>query len=71
MRRSAESFLNDWKLARGVRFHLGAPVLEEITLPSDPPAKAQLLSLPLYFAGQLDRLLAEAFPEKPRDGSSR
>ncbi len=67
--KSLFQFLADKRLARGVRFHLGAPVLEQITLPSDPPAKGQLLSLPLYLAGQLDRLLAEAFPEKPRGGA--
>jgi hypothetical protein len=47
---------------RAVRFYLGHPALDEIRLPGDEAAVVQLLSLPLYLAGQLDRLLVEAFP---------
>jgi len=44
-----------------VRFHLGQPGIEEIKLPGDERTRVELLSLPLYLAGQMDRLLGEAF----------
>ncbi len=59
--RSLFQFLLEKKRQRGVRFHLRPAVLEDIKLPGSEAGTVQLLSLPLYLAGQLDRLLAEAF----------
>jgi predicted AAA+ superfamily ATPase len=59
--RSMFQFLTEKNRRRAVRFHLRPPVLEEIRLPGQESHSAQLLSLPLYLAGQLDRLLEEAF----------
>ena len=52
----------------GVCFHLRPPVLEDLKLPGQESRTVRLLSLPLHLAGQLDRLLAEAFgPGSMRD----
>lgn len=59
--RSQFQFLLEERRRRAVRFHLGRPALEKIALPRDAAATAELLSLPLYLVGQLDRFLAEAF----------
>jgi predicted AAA+ superfamily ATPase len=59
--RSLFQFLLEKKRRRAVRFHLGRPAREEIKLPGDEATKVQLLSLPLYLAGQMDRLVTEAF----------
>ncbi len=59
--RSLFQFLREKGRSRAVRFHLRPPVLEEPSLPGGEPRTAQLLSLPLYLAGQLSRLAAEAF----------
>jgi hypothetical protein len=59
--RSLFQFLVEKKRQRAVRFHLRPPALEDIRLPGEENRTVQLLSLPLYLAGQLDRLLAEAF----------
>jgi predicted AAA+ superfamily ATPase len=59
--RSLFQFLLDKRQRRAVRFHLRPPLLEDIKLPGDETRTVQLLSLPLYLAGQLDRLLTEAF----------
>jgi predicted AAA+ superfamily ATPase len=55
--RSALQFLLEKRRKLAVRFYTGAPALEEIKLPGDDGETAQLLSLPLYAVGQLDRLL--------------
>ena len=59
--RSLFQFLLEKKRRRAVRLHLGQPMREEIKLPGEERTTVQLLSLPLYMAGQMDRLLAEAF----------
>ena len=59
--RSLFQFLLDKQRRRAVRFHLRPPVLEDLKLPGDQTRTVQLLSLPLYLAGQLERLLTEAF----------
>jgi uncharacterized protein len=59
--RSLFQFLLDKERQRAARVHLRPSVLEDIRLPGDESRTVQLLSLPLYLAGQLDRLLAEAF----------
>ena len=59
--RSLFQFLLEKKRQRAVRFHLGRPAREEVRQPGDEGTTVQLLSLPLYLAGQLDRLLTEAF----------
>jgi predicted AAA+ superfamily ATPase len=59
--RSLFQFLLEKKRRRAVRFHLRPPALEAVKLPGAEGTTAQLLSLPLYLAGQIDRLLAEAF----------
>jgi uncharacterized protein len=55
--RSTFQFLTEKRRKRAVRFHTGAPALEEIKLPGEGGTTAQLLSLPLYAVGQLDRLV--------------
>jgi hypothetical protein len=59
--RSTFQFLLEKDRRRAVRLHTGSPALEEIKLPGETAATAQLLSLPLFAAGQLDRLLKESF----------
>jgi len=59
--RSLFQFLLEKKRRRAVRLHLRPAVLEEVKLPGDQSRTVQLLSLPLYLAGQLSRLLGEAF----------
>lgn len=59
--RSAFQFLREKRRRYAVRFYAGPPTVEEIRLPGQTEASVQLLSLPLYFVGQLDRLLREAF----------
>lgn len=59
--RSLFQFLLEKKRQRAVRFHLRPAVLEQVKLPGDESRTVQLLSLPLYLAGQLDRLLGDAF----------
>ena len=58
--RSTFQFLIEKKRRRAVRFHTGAPALESVNLPGEGSPPGQLLSLPLYAVGQLDRLLREA-----------
>jgi hypothetical protein len=62
--RSLFQFLQEKGRRRAVRFHLRPPVLEEVRLPGTEATTVQLLSLPLYLTGQLDRLLTEAFDGK-------
>jgi len=59
--RSLFQFLQEKGRRRAVRFHLRPPVLEEVSLPGAEGTKVQLLSLPLYLTGQLERLLTEVF----------
>jgi len=60
-RHSAFQFLRKKERRCAVRFYTGPPVLEEIKLPGETETLVQLLSLPLYLVGQLDRLLQETF----------
>ncbi|MGP8198228.1 MAG: ATP-binding protein [Limisphaerales bacterium] len=55
--RSTFQFLREKRRKRAVRFHTGSPALEEIKLPGEEGMTVQLVSLPLYAVGQLDRLL--------------
>lgn len=59
--RSLFQFLSEKNRQRAVRFHLRPPVLENLRLPGKESRTVQLLSLPLYLVGQLDRLLPGAF----------
>ena len=59
--RSLYQFLQEKRRQRAVRFHLRPAVLEEVSLPGAERTKVQLLSLPLYLSGQLERLLQEVF----------
>ncbi|MGC8990368.1 MAG: ATP-binding protein [Verrucomicrobiia bacterium] len=68
--RSLFQFLREKGRRRAVRFHAGAPVLENVKLPGQAGTTVQLLSLPLYAAGQLDRLLQEAFGNQSADTST-
>ncbi len=61
--RSMFQFLREKRRRRAVRFHTGAPALEAVKLPGTEEVTVQLLSLPLYAVGQLDRLLRESFGE--------
>jgi predicted AAA+ superfamily ATPase len=59
--RSLFQFLLEKQRERAVRIHLGRLAREAIELPGAEGKTVQLLSLPLYLAGQMDRLLAESF----------
>ena len=59
--RSTFQFLREKRRTRAVRFYTGAPALEDVKLPGDEGTTVQLLSLPLYAVGQLNRLLAASF----------
>ncbi len=61
--RSTFQFLQEKGRQRAVRFHTGSPALEEVRRPGPEATMVQLLSLPLYAVGQLDRLLRESFGE--------
>ena len=59
--RSMFQFLSEKNRQRAVRFHLRPPILEDILLAGEGSREVELLSLPLYLVGQLDRLMSEAF----------
>jgi predicted AAA+ superfamily ATPase len=59
--RSTFQFLREKKRKRAVRFHTGSFALDDVKLPGDEGTTVQLLSVPLYAVGQLDRLLGAAF----------
>lgn len=59
--RSTFQFLREKQRKRAVRFHTGSFALDNVKLPGDEGTTVQLLSLPLYAVGQLDRLLGEVF----------
>ncbi len=59
--RSTFQFLREKRRTRAVRFHTGSLALEEVKLPGDEGTRVQLLSVPLYAVGQLDRLLRAVF----------
>ena len=56
--RSMFQFLREKNRRHALRFHTGSPALEQVKMPGDESTTVQLLSLPLYAVGQLDRLLA-------------
>ncbi len=56
--RSMFQFLREKNRKHALRFHTGSPALEQVKMPGDESTTIQLLSLPLYAVGQLDRLLA-------------
>jgi hypothetical protein len=59
--RSTFQFLREKRRKRAVRFHTGSPALEQVKLPGEEGTTVQLLSLPLYAVGQLNRLLGASF----------
>ncbi|NQU10090.1 ATP-binding protein [bacterium] len=59
--RSVFQFLREKGRRRAIRFHLRPPALEEVRLPGPDKTIVQLLSLPLYMTGQLDRSVQEVF----------
>jgi len=59
--RSTFQFLREKGRGRAVRLYTGSPALEDIRLPGEPAKTVQLLSLPLFAAGQLERLMRESF----------
>ena len=59
--RSTFQFLREKGRKRAVRLHTGAFALDDVKLPGDEATTVQLLSVPLYAVGQLDRLLAAVF----------
>jgi len=65
--RSTFQFLREKRRKGAVRFYTGSPVLEDIELPGEDGITVQLLSLPLYAVGQLDRLLGEWFRKPAMD----
>lgn len=58
--RSMFQFLREKGSKRALRFHTGAPALELLEMPGNEGKTVELLSLPLYAVGQLDRLLANS-----------
>jgi predicted AAA+ superfamily ATPase len=56
--RSMFQFLHEKRRLRALRFHTGSPALEKVKLPGSEATTVELLSLPLYAVGQVDRLLA-------------
>lgn len=68
--RSLFQFLLEKKRSRAVRLSMGPLALDTVKLPGDTRQTAQLLSLPLYLTGQLNRLLAEAFSLAPAGNSN-
>lgn len=69
--RSTFQFLMEKGRKRAVRFHTGAFALEEVKLPGEEATTVHLLSVPLYAAGQLDRLVAEAFGSPRPDAGAK
>lgn len=59
--RSTFQFLREKRRKRAVRFHTGSIALDDVSLPGDEGTTVQLLSVPLYGAGQLNRLLDAVF----------
>ena len=59
--RSAFQFLREKKRTKAVRLYLGPFSKERIALPGEPSVPIEILSLPLYAIGQLDRMLREEF----------
>jgi len=59
--RSTFQFLLEKGRLRAVRFYAGTFALDKVKLPGKEGTTVQLLSAPLYAAGQLDRLLKEVF----------
>ena len=55
--RSMFQFLREKRRTRALRFHTGSPALERVKLPGNGESTVELFSLPLYAAGQWDRLL--------------
>ena len=55
--RSMFQFLREKNRKRALRFHTGSPALEKLNLSGNEGTTVELLSLPLYAVGQLDRLL--------------
>ena len=66
--RSTFQFLREKNRRRAVRLYMGEAALETLNLPGEETATVQLLSLPLYAVGQLDRLLDEAFRDTASTG---
>ena len=58
-------FLRDKRLALGVRFNSDIPSLLELktTLPDGQNLNYQLLSLPLYLAGQVRRFIRQCIEQ--------
>jgi hypothetical protein len=65
--RSVFQFLREKRRSKAVRLYMGPPGVETLKRPGDSSAAVELLSLPLYLAGQVRRLAAEfctAAPQK-------
>jgi len=57
--RSLFQFLREKRRSRAIRLYQGKPGVEVLKLPGDPSTSVEVLSLPLYLAGQVRRLAAE------------
>lgn len=57
--RSVLQFLGEKRGAKAVRRYMGTPGVEILKMPGAPSASVEVLSLPLYLAGQVRRLAAE------------
>jgi hypothetical protein len=57
--RSVFQFLGEKKRSKAIRLYMGKPGIEVLKMPGDWSASVEILSLPLYLAGQVRRLAAE------------
>jgi hypothetical protein len=57
--RSVFQFLNEKGKSKAIRLYLGTAGVEMLKMPGDSSASLEVLSLPLYLAGQIRRLAAE------------
>lgn len=64
--RSLFQFLQEKRRRKAIRLYLGTPGLETLRVPGDGSATIELLSLPLYMAGQVRRLAAQFLADRER-----
>jgi hypothetical protein len=57
--RSVFQFVAEKRRSKAIRLYMGKPGIEVLKMPADPGASVEVLSLPLYLAGQVRRLATE------------
>lgn len=63
--RSLFQFAREKRRRTAIRLYLGRPGIETLSMPGDDTTTVDLLSVPLYMAGQLRRLAAEFLAARP------